>query len=51
MLTENTNGEFTIPNVDRNSELIVRNKVCNHYSDIMDGIDDDDYHNYDSLCL
>ena len=45
MLTENTNGEFTTPNVDRNSELIVCSKVCNYYSDIMDRIDDDDYHN------
>ena len=51
MLTENINGEFTIPNVDRDFEIIVCNKVCNYYSDTMDKIDDDDYHNYNSYML
>ena len=51
ILTENTKGELTIPNVDRNFELIVCNKVCNYYIDTMEKIDDDDYYNYNNICL
>ena len=47
IVTDNTRGEFTIPNVDRNFELVC-NKVCNYYSETMEKIDDDDYYNYNS---
>ena len=47
-LTENIKGEFTIPNVDRNFELIVCNNICSYYIDTMEKSNDDDYYNYNS---
>ena len=47
-LTEIIKGEVTIPNVDRNFELIVRNNICSYYIDAMEKRNDDDYYNYNN---
>ena len=44
ILTENTKGELTITNVDRNCKLIVCNNVFNYYSDTLDEINGDGYY-------
>ena len=45
IVTANTKGELTIPNVDRFYELLVCNNVGKYYLDTMDKIDDDGYYN------
>ena len=48
-VTENTKGEITIHDVDRNFELIVCNNICIINSiDIMKKSNNDDYYNYNS---
>ena len=47
-ITNDTKGEFTMPNVDRNFELIVGNKGYNYYIDTIEEKSNDDYYNYNS---
>ena len=48
-LTENTKGEITLPDVDRNFEIMVCNNICIINSiDIMEQSNNDDYYNYNS---